>query len=176
MKLFKASARNFHSIQLLGSSNQKVVLSRPFGNLGIGISALAWSLTSALRKIYFCLQNFFLKIEYLCYYLCLVMVSVPLCYKYLFLYDFLFIYSKASIGVLEKGYLNIRRHLSIGVLRKQLLRKLLHTLHTFQRNIQGGVLFKYISCYFVLLLKYWNSFALTFVAAECKRFLDFSYM
>ena len=32
---------------------------------------------------------------------------------------------------------------SIGVLKKQLLRKFLHTLHTFQGNIQGGVLFKY---------------------------------
>ena len=71
------------------------------------------------------------------------MVSVPLCYKYLFLYDFLFIHLKASIGVLEKGYLNIRKHPSIGVLKNQLLRKFLHTLHTFQRNIQGGVLFRY---------------------------------
>ena len=50
--------------------------------------------------------------------LCLVMVSVPFCYKYLFLYDFLFIHSKASIGVLEKGYLNIRKHPSIDVLKK----------------------------------------------------------
>ena len=71
------------------------------------------------------------------------MVSVPLCYKYLLLYDFLFICSKASIGVVEKGYLNIRRHPSVGFLKKQLLRKFLHTLHTFQRNIQGWVLFKY---------------------------------
>ena len=55
------------------------------------------------------------------------MVSVPLCYKYLFFYDFLFIHSKASIGVLEKGYLNIRKHPSIGDLKKQLLRKFLHT-------------------------------------------------
>ena len=38
------------------------------------------------------------------------MVSVPLCYKYLVLYDFLFIQSKASIGVLEKSYLNIQKH------------------------------------------------------------------
>ena len=50
------------------------------------------------------------KVEYLCSFLCLVMVSVPLCYKYLVLYDFLFIQSKASIGVLEKSYLNIRKH------------------------------------------------------------------
>ena len=50
------------------------------------------------------------KVEYLCSFLCLVMVSVPLCYKYLVLYDFLFIKSKASIGVLEKSYLNIRKH------------------------------------------------------------------
>ena len=38
------------------------------------------------------------------------MVSVPLCYKYLFLHYLLFIKSKSSIGVLEKGYLNIRKH------------------------------------------------------------------
>ena len=96
------------------------------------------------KKIIFVFRIFFKKIEYLCYFLCLVMVSVPLCYKYLLLYDFLFIHSKESIGVLEKGYLNIRRHASIGVLKKQLLRKFLHTLHTFQQNIQGGVLFRYI--------------------------------
>ena len=35
------------------------------------------------------------------------MVSVSLYYKYLVLYDFLFIQSKVSIGVLEK---NIRKH------------------------------------------------------------------
>ena len=118
-------------------------LSRPFRNPGICISASASSLASALQKIYFCLRNFFLKMEYLCFFLCLFMVSVPLSYKYLFLYDFLFIHLKASIGALEKCYLNIRKHPSIGVLEKQLLRKFLHTLHTFQRNIQGGVLFKY---------------------------------
>ena len=96
------------------------------------------------KKIIFAFRIFFKKIEYLCYFLCLVMVSVPICYKYLFLYDFLFIHSKASIGVLEKDYLNTRRHPSIGVLKKQLLRKYLHTLHTFQRNIQGGVPLRYI--------------------------------
>ena len=62
MKVFEASARrNFHSIQLLGSSNQKEFLSRPLGNFGIGISASALSLASALQKMYFCLQNFFKK-------------------------------------------------------------------------------------------------------------------
>ena len=85
-------------------------LSRPSGNLGTGISASASSLATALQKNYFCHQNFFFKVEYLCSFLCLVMVSVPLCYKYLVLYDFLFIQSKASIGVLEKSYLNIRKH------------------------------------------------------------------
>ena len=66
--------------------------------------------------------------------------------QYLFLYDFLFIHLKVSIGVLEKGYLNIRKYPSIVVLKKQLLRKFLHTLHTlhtFQQNIQGGVLLNY---------------------------------
>ena len=46
------------------------------------------------------------------------MASVPLCYKYLFLYDFQFINSKASIGVLKKGFLNFQKHQFIGVLKK----------------------------------------------------------
>ena len=66
IKFFNASAwRNCHSIQLSGSSYQKVFLSRSFGNLGIGISASASSfklaLASALQKIYFSLQNYFCK-------------------------------------------------------------------------------------------------------------------
>ena len=101
--------------------------------IGIGIA----------KKLFLSSEFFLKKIEYLCYFLCLVVVSVHLCYKYLFLYDFLFIHSKASTGALEKGYLNIRKHPSIGVLKKQPLRKFLHTLHTFQQNIQDGVLFKY---------------------------------
>ena len=108
MKFFKASAwRNFHSIQLLGSSNQKVFLSRPFGNLGISIV-----IGIGIAKKLFLPSEFFFKkkVDHLCSFLCLVMVSVPLCYKYLVLYDFLFIKSKASIGVLEKSYLNIRKH------------------------------------------------------------------
>ena len=56
MKFFKASAwRNFHSIQLLGSSNQKVILSTPFGNLGIGTSASA----SSFAKKNFAIRIFF---------------------------------------------------------------------------------------------------------------------
>ena len=48
-----------------------------------------------IAKNYFCYQNLFFlkKVEYLCSSLCLVMVSVPPCYKYLVLYDFLFIQS-----------------------------------------------------------------------------------
>ena len=112
MKFFKASAwRNFHSIQLLGSSNQKLFLSRPFGNLGIGISATASSLALTLQEIIFAIRIFFFKkVEYLCSFLCLVMVSGPLFYKYLDLCDILFIQSKASIDVIEKSYLNIRKH------------------------------------------------------------------
>ena len=44
----------------------------------------------------------------MCSLLCLVMASVPLCYKCLFLYDNVFIHPKASIGVLEKGNLNMQ--------------------------------------------------------------------
>ena len=123
MKFFKASTwRNYHSIQLLGSNNQKVFLSRPFENLGIGNSASASSLESALalvlQKSYFCLQNFFEKIEYLCSSLCLVMASVPLCYQYLFLYGFLYIHSKVSIG-----YLNNKAIWTFGSIRPLLLWK-----------------------------------------------------
>ena len=64
MKFFKASAwRNFHSIQLLGSSNQKVFLSRPFGNLGIGISASASSSATALQKNIFAMRIVFFLIR-----------------------------------------------------------------------------------------------------------------
>ena len=65
---------------------------------------------NGIAKNKFYHQNFFFKVEYLCSFLWLVMVSVPLCYKYLVLYDFLSIKSKASIGVLEKSLLNIRKH------------------------------------------------------------------
>ena len=89
-------------------------LSKSFGNLGTGISASASSLATALQKNYFCHRSFFFlkkkRSRIFMFFLCLVMVSVPLCYKYLVLYDFLFIQSKASIGVLEKSYLNIRKH------------------------------------------------------------------
>ena len=95
------------------------------------------------KKIIFAFRFFFKKNRIFMLFLVLSYGTVPLCYKYLFLYDLLFIHSNVSIGILEKGYLNIRKHPSIGVLKKNLLRKFLHTLHTFQRNIQGGVLFKY---------------------------------
>ena len=91
------------------------------------------------KKFGFALRNLFLKIEYKCSFLCLAMTSVQLCYKY----DFLVIHPTASVGVLGKGYLNIRKHPSVGVVRTQLLQKFLNILHAFQRNIEGGVLFKY---------------------------------
>ena len=66
---------------------------------------------SIAKKLFLSSEFFFVKkVEYLCFFLCLVMVSVPLCYRYLVLYDFLFIQSKMSIGVLEKSYLSIRKH------------------------------------------------------------------
>ena len=63
-------------------------------------------------------EIFSLKLEYLCSFLCLVIALIPLCYKYLFLYDFLFIHLKACISVVEKGNLNFQNHPSIGVLKK----------------------------------------------------------
>ena len=62
------------------------------------------------KKIICAIRIFFKKNRIFMFFLCLVMVSVPLCYKYLVLYDFLSIKSKASISVLEKSLLNIRRH------------------------------------------------------------------
>ena len=124
IKFFNAStSRNFRLIQLSGCSHQKVFVSKPFGNLGISISALVLplelALASALQKIYHCLQKFCFKNTILCSFLGLVMASVPLCYKYLFLCDFLlFIHPNASIGALEKDYLNFRKNPSIGVLKK----------------------------------------------------------
>ena len=66
------------------------------------------------KKIIFSIRISFLKVEYLCSFLCLVMLSVPLCYKYLILYDFikkgvhccsikkLFEHSEASVLLFKK--------------------------------------------------------------------------
>ena len=65
MKFFNVSAwGNLDSMQLSGSSHQKVFLSRPFGNLCIGISTLTSSLelALALQKNCFCLHNFLNRI------------------------------------------------------------------------------------------------------------------
>ena len=70
------------------------------------------------KKFIFAFQMFFLKIEFQCSFLSLIMTLVPLCYKYLFLYDLLFIHSQATIGVLQNGYFNFRKHSSFGVLKK----------------------------------------------------------
>ena len=69
------------------------------------------------------------------FFLCLVMVSVPLCYKYLVLYDFLFIQSKASIGVLEKSYLDIRKHPSWCFKETCLIDVYLHAIVILQRYL-----------------------------------------
>ena len=53
--------KKFSFNSLIWKQQPKVFLSRPFGNLGIGILASATSLASALQKMYFCLQNFFKK-------------------------------------------------------------------------------------------------------------------
>ena len=110
----------------------------------ISASSLESALASALQKVYFCLQKIVFgrknKKEYLGFSFCSVMPSVPLCYKYLFLYNFLLIHPKEFIGVLEKSCLNFRKHPSIGISKSWLLRNFLHTSH---QNIQGGVRFKY---------------------------------
>ena len=111
MKFFKASAWiNFHSIQLLGSSNQKLFFMKAIWKSWLWHLSISIVIGNGIAKKLFLPSDFFFKVEYLCSFLCLVIVSVPLCYKYLVLYDFLFIKSKASIGALEKSYLNIRKH------------------------------------------------------------------
>ena len=108
-------------------------LSRPSGNLGTGISASASSLATALQKNYFCHRSFFFlkkkEVEYLCSF------CAQLWYQYHFATNtqfsntyFLFIQSKASIGVPAKSYLNIRKHPS-WFFKKRAARKFLHTLH-----------------------------------------------
>ena len=79
--------RNFHSIQISGSSHQNVFLSTPFGNLGIGISAsaslLESSLALALQKIYFFLQKYFWKNKIFMFFLVLsYSISTTLLQKY----------------------------------------------------------------------------------------------
>ena len=70
---------------------------RPFGNLGIGISALSITLAlasaPALQNFVFALRNFFDKSEHLCP----LHLSILSC-----VWLFLFIYPVASIDVLEK--------------------------------------------------------------------------
>ena len=92
------------------------------GQLGVSITIGISIGINMAKKLFLCSEFFFFlffeKIKYLCSFICLVMASVPLCYKYLFLYDFQFIHSKASIGVLKKGFLNFRKHQFIGVLKK----------------------------------------------------------
>ena len=51
----------------------------------------------------------------------------------------LFIHRKVPIDLLEKGYLNFRKHLPIWCFEKIIAPKF---LHTSQQNIQGGILFK----------------------------------
>ena len=68
-----------------------------------------WHWYRHCKKFIFACRTFFKKIEW-CSFLCLVMASVPVYYKYSFFYDFLFSHPKASICVLEKGYLSFRKH------------------------------------------------------------------
>ena len=68
-----------------------------------------------IAKKKFCLQNVFSKNRTFMLFLVLSYdISTTLLQIYLFLYDFLFIRPKTSIGVLEKGYLNFQKHPSIG--------------------------------------------------------------
>ena len=132
--LFKASAwKIFHLIQLSGSSHQKMFLSRLFGNLLIGISTSA----SPLQKIWFCLQKLFFENRI---YMVFLVLSHGISTTLLQI-RFPFHPSKGVHWCSRKRL--PRNNPSVGVLKKQLLRKFLHILHTFQQNIEGGVLLKY---------------------------------
>ena len=96
MKFFNTSLHEEIFIQF---RYQEAATKRCFylGHLEISASAssLEFPLALAMQKIYFCLRNFFWKNRiFMGFFWCLVMVSVPLYYKYLFLYDFLFIHFK----------------------------------------------------------------------------------
>ena len=90
---------------------------------------------SVSQHRYFFLTNFFLKkyniyVQYTSIFFHLVssyMVLPSICSNYSLLNGYLLIRSEAPIGALEKSYLNFRKHLSISVLTKQLLQKLLET-------------------------------------------------
>ena len=142
MKFFKASAkRNFLSIQLLESSNQKAFLSRPFGNLGIGISASASSLATALQKNYFYDQILFLKKSRI--FIFFLVLSYGISTTLLQILSSLRFPIHQVKGVhwcSRKKAIWTFGSISPGLLKKQLLQKFLHTLHTFQQNIQGWVL------------------------------------
>ena len=67
---------------------------------------------SIAKKLFLPPEIFFKKSRKFMFFLVLSYgVSTPL--LQILLYDFLFIQSKASIGVLEKSYLNIRKHPSL---------------------------------------------------------------
>ena len=87
---------------------------RQFGNSGISIGiGIGIGINFLL----------FEKVEHLCsFFSCLVMASVRLCDKYLFLYHFVFIHPKTYVGVLKKT-LNIRKHPTIGFSKKKLTSK-----------------------------------------------------
>ena len=95
-------------------------------NLGIGISASVSSLESALASALkkYNVYRFFLVLNY--------GISATLLQIFFSLWFPLFIHLNVSICVLEKSYLNFRKHPSVGVLIKSLLRKF---LDASQQNI-----------------------------------------
>ena len=115
--LSKYICRQF-SISVLYALRLSTDFQEPVGNLSIRILASTSSLALPLQRFYFGFPKFLFEIiEHSRSFLCLVTASVPLCYKYLFLQDFLFIYQKPSIGVLEKSNLNFQKHQSIAVIK-----------------------------------------------------------
>ena len=90
-----------------------MLLSRPFGNLDIGISASPSSLASALQKNYFCHQNFLLFLKKSRIFMFFLVLSYGISTTLLQILSsqrFPIHPAKGSIGVLEKSYFNIRRH------------------------------------------------------------------
>ena len=74
--------------------------------------------------------------------MCLVMASVPLCYKYLFLYDFLFIHPKVFIDFCRKRLFGLFGNIRPLLFWKNNCSESVCIL-TSQQNIQGGIPVKY---------------------------------
>ena len=119
------------------------VLSMGQLKISASVSSLESALASALQDIYFCFQNFFWKNGICMFFLVLSYGISTTLLQILISLRFPIHPSKGAHWCSGKSLFELSEasfHF-IGVLKKWLLWKI---LHTSQQNIQGGVLFKYI--------------------------------